>query len=217
MGRDEKRRYQRVTLPNPLRADVSGIRAYVVDLSISGVRVAHQDALPGPGGYCTVRFEGVNGPVGLDCFVVHTFVHRPARKANERAVLHSGLKIAAARAESDKTLRELIAHFIDRAMDEQRANARGIPASAAVSFQTGKGTEFFKMELVAGRWRRTLTKDPQQPANGFTISASEGEDNVTMLCEAYVAADTDGRRLIRTMAELSTSKAEGIPTRRYEP
>jgi hypothetical protein len=206
-----------VTLPNPLRADVSGIRAYVVDLSIQGVRVAHQEPLPGAGGYCTVRFEGVNGPVALDCFVVHTFEHRPPRTPGERPVLHTGMKIAAARAESGQTLRELIAHFIDRALDEQRANARGVPASAAVSFQTGKGTDFLKMERIAGKWRRTVTKDSSQPTNGFTISASEEDENIAMLCGAYEAADDDGRRLIRTMAELSTSKAEGIPTRRYEP
>ena len=217
MPREEKRRYQRVTLPNPLRSDVSGVRAYIVDLSVKGVRVAHQDALPAPGGECTVRFEGVSGPIGLDCAVVHTLVHRPARTPTERPVYHSGLEILAARHDSDRALRELIGHFIDRAMDEQRANARGIPASAAVSFQTGKGTEFLKLELLAGRWRRTLTKDSQQPINGFTISASEHEDNIVMLCEAFESSDNDGRRLIRTMAELATSKAEGIPTRRYEP
>ncbi|MEA2572596.1 MAG: hypothetical protein QOI24_4597 [Acidobacteriota bacterium] len=217
MAREEKRRYQRVTLPNPLRSDVSGVRAYVVDLSVMGVRVAHQDALPGPGGKCSVKFEGVSGPISLDCLVVHTMVHRPARTQGERPVYHSGLQIVTARHESDRALRELIGHFIDRAMDEQRANARGIPASAAVSFQTGKGTEFLKVELLAGRWRRTLTKDSQQPPNGFTISASEHEDNIVMLCEAFESADTDGRRLIRTMAELATSKAEGIPTRRYDP
>lgn len=217
MPREEKRRYQRVTLPNPLRSDVSGIRAYVVDMSVMGVRVAHQDALPAPGGTCIVRFEGVSGPIALDCVIVHTLVHRPARSAGDRPVFHSGLHITAARHDSDRALRELISHFVDRALDEQRANARGIPASAAVSFQTGKGTEFLKMELSAGKWRRTLTKDSQQPHNGFTISASEHEDNIAMLCEAFESADNDGRRLIRTMAELATSKAEGIPTRRYEP
>jgi hypothetical protein len=215
--RQEKRRYQRVTLPNPLRAEVSGVRAYLVDLSVMGVRVAHQDALPGPGGKCRVRFEGVSGPISLECSVVHTLVHRPARSAGERPVYHSGLQIVNAVDYSDRALRELISHFIDRALDEQRANARGIPASAAVSFQTGKGTEFLKLELTAGKWRRTLTKDSQQPHNGFTISASEGEENIAMLCEAFEAADTEGRRLIRTMAELATSKAEGIPTRRYDP
>ena len=57
----------------------------------------------------------------------------------------------------------------------------------------------------------------KQPANGFTVSAAETDENVSMLCDAYEAGDAENRRLIRIMAELSISKAEGIPTRRYEP
>jgi hypothetical protein len=38
-----------------------------------------------------------------------------------------------------------------------------------------------------------------------------------LLCETYLASDAEGRKLIKLMAELSISKAEGVPTRRYSP
>ena len=38
-----------------------------------------------------------------------------------------------------------------------------------------------------------------------------------MLCKAYEAMGTEGRRLTKMLAELSIRKTEGTPTRRYVP
>lgn len=217
MIREERRRYQRINLPTPLRGTIGDLRIFVIDVSVSGMRVAHQDPLPPIGGECLVRFSAPTGPLSLHCKVVRTAVHRRAAHAGEKTVYHSGLEIDRTRVEADRTVRELIAYYVERALDEQKANARGIPATAALSFQTGKGTEFVRMELIRGEWRRSVTKDATQPPNGFTISSAEGPDHVAMLCAAYESGDNEGRRLIRMMAELSISKSEGIPTRRYEP
>ncbi|MDQ3283052.1 MAG: PilZ domain-containing protein [Acidobacteriota bacterium] len=214
MRREERRRYQRVALPTPLRGSVDSTRIYVIDISVLGVRVAHQDPLPAAGSNCMLRFESNVGAITLDCRVVRTTLHKPA-SPTQRAVYHSGLAILQARAGSDRAVKELIAYYVERALDEQKANARGIPATAALSFQTGKGTDFLKLEFSGTKWRRVATKDPAQPFNGFTVSASETEDNIAMLCSAYEEADTEGRRLLKIMAELSVSNAEGIPTRRY--
>ncbi len=215
--REERRRYQRITLPAPLRGTIGPVRVFVIDLSLGGARVAHQEPLPKPGGSCTLRFEGNAGTIVLPCVVVRTVVFRPAKSANERGVHHSGLQVTAEDSWVIQPLRDLITYYIERAMDEQKANARGIPATAALSFQTGKGNEFLRFELTKGSWRRTPTKETRQPMNGFTVSASESDESLSLLCEAYEAGNIEARKLIRTMAELSISKSEGIPTRRYDP
>lgn len=215
--REERRRYQRITLPAPLRGTIGSVRVFVIDLSLGGIRVAHQEPLPKVGQSCTLRFEGQNGTIVLPCIVARTVVFRPAKTPHDRAVHHSGLQITAEDRWAVQPLRELITYYIERAMDEQKANARGIPATAALSFQTGKASEFLRFELVAGSWRRTPTKEPRQPLNGFTVSAAESDDHLSMLCEAYETGSIDTRRMIRTMAEMSISKEEGIPTRRYDP
>jgi PilZ domain len=217
MGREERRKHQRITLPAPLRGTVGPVRVFVIDVSLGGIRLAHQEPLPKAGSSCSVRFEGNAGAIVLPCVVVRTVVHREARHAGDRPVHHSGLQIVSEDRWSVQPLRDLIAYYIERAMDEQKANARGIPATAALSFQTGKAGEYMRFELVAGQWRRTPTKEERQPINGFTVTASESDEQVAMLCEAYETGTNDARKLIRTMAELSISKAEGIPTRRYDP
>lgn len=215
--REERRRYQRITLPAPLRGTIGPVRIFVVDVSLGGLRVAHQDPLPKLGASCTVRFEGNAGTIVLPCIVIRTVVFREGKTSSDRTTYHTGLQITAEDRWAIQPLRDLITYYIERAMDEQKANARGIPATAALSFQTGRAGDFVRFEFANGAWRRTPTKDARQPLNGFTVSASETDDHLTMLCEAYEAGTADSRRMLRTMAEMSISKSEGIPTRRYEP
>ena len=207
----------RVKLPRALAARVGTARVFLVDASVEGIRIAHQGALPPAGQRCHLSLEWEGHPIELDCEVIHNSLFRLAKNAGEKSVYHAGLRIANAIGESRAVLRQLVADCVARALDEQKANARGLPAKAAQSFQTGKGNDFIRCELVDGAWRRTSTNRPDQPANGFTISAEEEREQVEMLCETFEIADAAGRKLIQMLAEMSISKSEGVPTRRYTP
>ena len=135
----------------------------------------------------------------------------------EQSVYHSGLRIVDSSRESFDQLRELIGERILRALEEQKANARGIPPLAAYMYQPEKGDLYRRCELVDRTWRKTETIRPTQPQNGFTVSAEVDPWHIEMLCEAWEATTDEGRRLMRMLAELSISKREGIPTRRYVP
>lgn len=190
---------------------------YIVDASLNGLRIAHQGTLPPIGQECLLTFEWEGHPLELRCRVTRSTLHKLAKDKNDKSIYHAGLAIEEARYDSANALRKMISDVVARALDEQKANARGIPAKSAQIFQTGKGSEFLRFEIVNGAWRRTTTTRPEQPANGFTISAEEGRESVDLLCRTFENADAEGRRLIRLLAELSISKVEGIPTRRYEP
>lgn len=214
MPKSERRRFQRIVPPNPIRARAGQTRVFVLDASMNGFRVAHQEPIHSP---CTLRIDWEGGPILAECVVVRQGTHRPAKTAFEKPTYHSGLHIERILPAYESALRGMIAYYVERALDEQRANARGIPATAAASFQTGKGTSFLRCDFIAGRWLRTPTMKGDQPPEGFTISADEHPDQIERLCSAYERADMPGRKLIRTFAALSISKSEGIPTRRYTP
>jgi len=214
---EERRRFQRASLVRPHAARVGVARVYILDISLDGARIAHQGTLPSPGRECMLEFDWQAEKIALRCEVTRNILERLAKSAAEKSVYHAGLRIVEADRHSSNALRGMIAALVARALDEQKANARGIPAEAAQCFQTGKGTEFLRFELVGGAWRRTTTTRPEQPAHGFTISAGEGREHIEMLCHTFQNADESGRKLIKQMAELSISKAEGIPTRRYNP
>ena len=192
-------------------------RVFILDISLNGVRIAHQGTLPPPGRECVLSFEWEGHPIELRCEVTRSVLERLAKSPAEKSVYHAGLNIVEADARSRNELRKMIGALVARALDEQKANARGVPAEAAQCFQTGKGSEFLRFELINGAWRRTATTRPDQPAHGFTISAEEDREHVAMLCHTFENADEPGRNLIKMMAELSISQTEGVPTRRYTP
>jgi hypothetical protein len=214
---DERRQFGRVTPVQRIRGTMGNVVIFVMDLSLAGIRVAHQDPLPAVGGTATLTFEWEGRRFRGLCEVRRTKAEKVARSQFEKSLFHSGLVVLAKDAACEGILRDIVQTCVARALDEQRANANGIPAMAAQSFQTGKGDDLTRCELRGGTWTKTNTRDTQQPSEGFTISASETPQKVAMLCRAYESADTEGRRLIRTFAALSISKSEGIPTRRYAP
>jgi hypothetical protein len=214
---EERRKVSRVKLSRPLSGQIGAARVYLVDASVEGIRIAHQGAISVVGQSCRVSFDWEGRSIELVCQVIHNSLFRLAKTAEEKSIYHAGLRIAEATGDSRAVLRQLVADCVARALDEQKANARGIPAAAVQAFQTGKGNDFIRCELVEGTWRRTATNRSEQPVNGFTISAEEERDQVEMLCQTFQSADAAGRKLIQAMAEMSISKSEGVPTRRYNP
>jgi len=147
----ERRKYQRVVMTRPLPGRLGGARVYVLDASLIGLRIAHQGSAPPAGSPCTIEFEWEGRLIELECEVRRNALHKLSKSANEKSIYHAGLAITGAVGDSDSALRGMIAAIVARALDEQKANARGVPAAAAQYFQTGKGTEYVRCELVGGR------------------------------------------------------------------
>lgn len=194
-----------------MAAKLGGQRAYILDLSLSGFRVAHQHVVTaGSGTVVELEWEGERA--AIDCRVIRSHSHRGSQAATP--VYHSGLEMVSA---PPPVIRRLIEWHVSRALDEQKANARGIPAVAAQSFQTGGGTSYVRHELVGTGWRSIPTTDPKQPPMGFTVSASTSAEEVTMLQQTFEQGDRSARQMLQKMAEISISSAAGIPTRKYTP
>jgi len=164
-----------------------------------------------------IRFQWQQFTIRLRGEVIRTTIKKLAKRPGEASVYESGIRITEAVGESHALLRDMIADFVVRSINEQLANARGIPPLAAYSYQTGKGDRYRRCEIVNGAWRKVETTNPEQPQNGFTISAEVDPNEVDMLCKTWEVCNAEGRRLTQVLAQLSISKKEGIPTRRYLP
>lgn len=213
---DEQRRLMRVTLLHPLPGLAEGERIYIVDASLSGIRLSHQ-SLFATRTDCGITFDWDGNAIDLVGRVRWTRAQRLGTASFSRTLYQSGLQIAAMTPEAQLALRSLVESHVERALDEQRANAKGIPPLAAHSLQTGGGGQFTRHEFIGGVWRKITTADPRQPNSGFTVSAAELRSEVDLLRVAYETADSPMRDMIRKFAALSISNAEGIPTRRYIP
>lgn len=215
----ERRRVQRVRLTQPLRATIDGVRVFILDLSLQGLRVMHQDDIGQVNDAAVLlRAEWDGTRIELRCRIVRTALHRAADGKSGRPLYHSGLAVTEAVGASDLTLRRLIEHHVERALDEQKANARGIPPLAAQSTQTGAPTTYVRHEYTLGRWREVMTPTAAQPESGFTIGAEHSPAEVEMLRRAYERAATNSdRAVIKRLAALSLSSNEVVQARRYVP
>src|SRR5215212_10755506 len=114
MAFSERRRYQRVRLVDQVRGVVGDTRIVVVDLSLNGLRVLHQDEVPPVGAACVVKFQWDGRMVALDCLVKRTLLRRAPRSALDLPLFESGLEIEDVRGESAATLRALIESHVLR-------------------------------------------------------------------------------------------------------
>lgn len=214
--RPERRRYGRIKLDSPLRARFGNVQVRVLEVSVSGFLVAHEGRFatsePRP-----FALEWNGRTIDLECAVARSTLYRLAKSLGEKSLYHTGLRIVGFDGDGFNLLRELIADRILRALEEQKANSRGIPPLNVYMYQPEKGELYRRCELVDGAWRKSETIRPLQPPNGFTISAEVDPYHVDMLCDTWEQTTSEGRRLTQLLAELSISKAEGIPTRRYVP
>ena len=101
MLQHERRRFHRVMIRQPIRAFAGAVAVQLVDASIAGVRVIHQNPLPGAGATCRVMFQSEFGPVSVDCEVVHTTDYPGGQQ--------TGLRVLAADRQSQERLREMVA------------------------------------------------------------------------------------------------------------
>ena len=209
---DRHRRIERVTLQQPVPAVVDGEHVYVVDASTRGIRLSHS-SLFSQGAKCDVAFEWDGKPIEFVARQRWTKLQRGASTSGYQ----SGFEIASIDSRSNVALRTLIESYVVRALDEQKANANGIPPLAARSTPSGRTALYVRHELVHGVWRKLTTTDSCQPDMGFTVASTESIHQVDLLRSAYSAADLSMRDMIRKLAELSIEHPNGMPARRYEP
>jgi hypothetical protein len=188
----------------------------IMEISLVGFRIAHETRYsPGDTHKLVMDWDGTH--IEADSSIIRSTIFRLAKTSSEKTLYHSGLRIERASDDHRIRLRELIAERIIRAIEEQKANAHGVPPLAAYMYQPGKGDLYRCCELVNGVWRKRETSHPEQPAIGFTISADIDSKEVELLCRTWENTTNEGRRLTQLLAELSISKMEGVPVRRYEP
>jgi hypothetical protein len=210
------RQFERIHFEHPIPARLGDAQVRVLDLAIGGARLLGSTKVT-PGAPRELRIDWQGKTVHLKCIVTRCILLTFASGKDQVSTYDIGLRIVESVGDSDKIMRELIATFVMKALDEQRANWEGIPPVGPYVHIEGKTNRYRRCELVNSDWKITSTTRPEQPLTGFTVSAEVAPHYIDMLCKTYEGTDDEGRRLTRILAELSINKAEGVPTRRYIP
>jgi hypothetical protein len=239
------RRVQRIHLPQPLVARLGASQVILIDISILGARVEHHTPLTA-GAFCRLAFRWEDHEIVAECRIARSRLERFSTGPDGMTVYHSGLEFEQISEASGAGLKRMIESFITRALEEQKLNARGVmplhDAAHMPIFRFGGqltantkdvraaiGSSVLptsRMTAQSGyvsycldhqNWRKKRTHDPEQPPDGFTISANEDHSQAELLCQAYEKSDHQGRRMIQLFAQLSISDGEGTFRGRFDP
>ena len=213
---EERRQFHRIHIDAPIEARMGEVTVTLKDVSLNGARVVGE-ARFAPGSEHELHFAWNDTKIDCIVQVVRCTLFSFAKSPGEKSAYQTGLRIRETLGNSDRALREMIGAHVIHALEEQKANARGLPPLGPYFYLEGKGDRYRRCELVEGKWRRSETTRSEQPQNGFTVSADVRPYYVDLLCQTYQLSDEEGRRLTQTLAQLSISKTEGVPTRRYLP
>jgi hypothetical protein len=190
---DERRAYQRLSLTEPLDGWFGDFTVRLVDVSASGAQIEHDEPIPGDA-RGLLRFFWRGQEVEILASTARTI-------QEDRTGLHF--------LEENETLRALIAMSAADILRALEANARGDRGANVIGDETLTSAwhrpiaGYVSWIYENGAWQARPSRDFGQPANGFTISAAEADDQVEMLRRTYENGDTEARRLTRMLAELS--------------
>lgn len=242
--RSERRRKQRVQLTRGLVATFGAMSVIVIDVSDGGARIEHFRLLD-VGRRARLTLEWNDKVIQVEAMVVSCKVHRFAPGEEGSTVFQSGLFFTDYFGDSSIALREMLATMVARSLAEQVANARGIGPvmernmpvfrSGQVASQgldttqrtarhmlptTGVAVDrgYLRCTLIANkRWEKKWSRTSDQPEDGFTVSMSEPSEHVDHLCDAYLKASAEDRKLIRLMARTSVESEGETPEPRPGP
>jgi hypothetical protein len=235
------RHLERIRLGIPILAKANAVEVVLVDFSLRGCGVESHVPFRA-GSQIRISFDWSDQGVDLTGEVVRCKFHNAANGT----IYHTGV-VFEDRGESAALLKEIVGRQLERALEEQKANARGelaeilehmpifaiggtLAASAAQVSEAYEGKNsllpwtriarqrgYVKYSYENGRWRKLRTTEPEQPLEGFTVWAYEDEDHLDKLSRVYETAAQETQTLIRLCAELSLQIDDTLPPQRFTP
>ncbi len=210
MTGSDRREYQRLRLAKPILAMMDSHRALILDIGVSGAYLEHYGPIDAGARFqLTFRWQG--NDVQFLCEAARSTIIRSPGGDGRSVVSHTGVRFVESIGDADDQLQDMMATFVGRVLAAQKANARGLNRNIdgdATLAQLGEARRsrsrgYISYRLKGGAWWRVPTDSAEQPEDGFTVASHEDEDELETLCGAYEAADDEGRRMIRLVAELS--------------
>ncbi len=194
---EERREYERLNLTKPVDGWFGDFSVLIVEVSASGAKIVHDDEIPS-GARGLLRFSWR----GHDVEIVSEIAHSQGAR--------SGLRFV----EQNAELRKIITDSASEVLQAQQANAAGDRARNVVGDETLTAASagvratsgFLQYRLTADGWKCHRVMLPDQPDDGFTVSANEAQEQIDLLCGTFESGDTEAKRMTRMIAQLSVTR-----------
>jgi hypothetical protein len=192
----------------------------MIDLSLHGAGIRHQTRIA-PGTEANLRFRLEKQEHAVRCRLLRSKLELTQTEGGPIQSYRSGMAFVALDTEV-KSLRDALNKRVNRALLLQKANALAKPELAEevtpgsdVDIKSLaswlKPSPFVRCTFEPKKgWRRARTSLTEQPEDGFTVLADEGDAEIEKLCKTWEKSDANGRELIRLFAHLSLTETSDV-------
>jgi len=218
-------------MPRPARFATHEV--ILVDLSVRGAGIRHHVKIaPATSGILRFRLE--RQVHEIPCQLSRSRLELVKQADKTLQIYRSALRFEALGDEDDSEalsgIREALRKRVERAIRRQQADAFGDPA---LMNGTEESSGAIPVDLLAswmesrsyirctlsrdGRWKVERVDSAEQPLNGFTVSAEEGDKEIELLRKTWEKVDESQRKLIRIFAQIALTDPSDEKRGRYEP
>lgn len=201
------RRSQRVSLSTPLKGRLGALPVAVVDLGLEGAGLEHRGTVT-VGDRLSLEIDARH-PIRVAAVVRHSQIQQFASRGSE-TVYRTGIEFPSV-SEGEATAIDSV--LIDEAREkiaEWEANLTGMRRVGLPSLiRTPAAPHAYEWHhFVKGQWMTTMTRDPNQPIDGFAVCDDEPAETVQLLQKAYERYDDEDRYMLRMMAQLAITERD---------
>jgi hypothetical protein len=194
---DERRDFQRLHLTKPIDGWFGDFSVLIVEVSASGAKIVHDEEIP-KGARGLLRFNWRS----IDVEILAQITRSDGARSGVHFLDHNS------------SLREMITDSASEVLRAQQANAQGDRARNIVGDETltaasagvRAASGFLQYHLTPGGWKCHRALLPDQPEDGFTVSANESQEQIDLLCNTYEGGDAEAKRMTRMIAEVSVTR-----------
>ena len=203
----ERRNTERIHPSSVIRINVGRGIGTLLDISTGGMRVRHTVAIM-RGSQVRIAFEWQSERFDTIAEVLSSFVASLGDGQTAATTFESRFRFTRLSDSSQSALDRVLASISSRELRGWVANLRGWSDELRSKGRSTETQAFVRCRFIGMRWQTKWTHDTVQPENGFLLPASISPQELGKLCETYNRADTDGRQLIRLMADEAVREAQ---------
>ena len=194
---DERRQFQRLNLTRPIDGWFSDHPVLIVEVSASGAKIVHDDPIT-RNSRGLLRFPWR----GKDVEILSQITRTEGARSGVHFLEHNAALMQMITDSASEVLR---AQQANAAGDRER-NVVGDETLTAVSAAIRVSSGFLQYRLTTDGWKCHRVLLPDQPEDGFTVSANETQEQIDLLCSTYESGDEEAKRMTRMIAEVSVTR-----------
>lgn len=199
------RKTQRVFLSTPLKGRLGAAPVAIIEIGLGGAGLEHGGAL-----VVGERHElsiDARHPIKLRVAVRHSVLQQLG-SGDRPAIYRSGVEFLSVTEEQELLIDNILIDEAKEKIAEWEANLSGNHRHPKLASLPRAPHAYAWHRFVKGAWTTTITRDPNQPIDGFAVCDDEPPETVALLRQAYERYGDDDRYMLRMMAQLAITERE---------